>query len=281
MTTTPLRDRARQQRPDSQPDHQPAAAPDEFPPVEYNDPVPDDPTPLPPHLAWLRVMRDVRNITKQSDLPLPGGKTVKFRGINEVVSALSNALRRHGVVIIPADVDAHYRDVKSVKGTQMRECTVKVTYWIYGPDGNHLVACGQGEAAAVGDNATTKACRVAYRNMALDALCAATGAPDPESEGFERGEQTISPAGYATEIMDERTTLARLRQIRGELRDAGRLTASVETPQGDMALGALIDHVGLARKEGRDPFPAADTDDVTGGADPDSDPVVDDPAGAP
>lgn len=287
MTAAPLRERAQAARNPDRPG-QPAPEPARRPApavTEYTEPPDPDPEQVPVHIAWARVMRDVRAIAKASEYA-EGNTRYSYRGVDDVLAAVANSVRRHGVIVMPVHVDTSYRDTRSSRDKPMRECTVVVTYAVWGPTGDVLAvpnpATGTpmmpqsaGESLDTGDKGTTKAMTIALRNLFLQGLTAPTGT-DPEAGGVERGERVITPAAYAEEIIDGRTSLGRLRQIRAELKDAGRVGVVVATPRGEMALGALIDYVGLERKEGRDPFPdpAAGDDpadapsDVDGGDQP-------------
>jgi hypothetical protein len=236
------------------PDDTPTYTPADLPDVEYTDPI-TDPDVVPVHVAWTRVMRDVRGIGKGSRLEMPGLKPFNYRGVDEVFNAAGPALRRHGVTILPVRVDAVYRDTRTSKGNAMRECTCTVDYLIVGPDGGTLpTGQSRGEAVDTMDKGTTKAMSVAYRNFLLQALCVPTNLPDPEASGVERGEHTRTAASYRDEALDTGTSLARLRQMRGELKDARRLGELVTNEVGEPEpIAALIDRVGSERKAAAEP----------------------------
>ncbi|WP_372663680.1 ERF family protein [Amycolatopsis kentuckyensis] len=132
------------------------------------------------------VMADVRAVGKGDYNKQQG---FSFRGIDAVVNAVGPVLRRHRVIVAPLHTEARYRDVLSAKQTPMRECTVLVTYRIYGPAGDHIDTQVAGEAMDIGDKGTPKAMSVAYRTALLQALCLPTNEPDPDHDTYERGDQ--------------------------------------------------------------------------------------------
>jgi hypothetical protein len=206
--------------------------------------------------AWGRVMRDVTSIDKRSEATITttkpdGSKSsyrFNYRGIDKVYNAVGPALRRHGVTIIPERVQAEHNTV----GRQ-RECTVTVTYRIYGPDGSSFAAQGVGEGLDVGERATPKALTTTYRNMLLVALCVPTEDPklDPDVVNIEREvPEARTPASYRDEILDPQTGRARMLQIRRELTAQPALgEAMVLTEYGaaEMSLLALLSAVGQQR----------------------------------
>jgi hypothetical protein len=222
----------------------------------------------PVRILWAHLMRDVRNIQRQSVVPVQG-KNVKFRGINEVIAGTANAVRRYGLIIVPVGADLTASDTASAsKGTPMREIVGVWSYQILGPMGDTIPFVGAGQAADTGDRAVTKAGRVAYRNALLDLLNASTGAPDPEETEFERGVPRVSDAAYRAELLDPATPLDRMRQIRKEIGEQGRLDYLIADGYGaDVSWRTLIDHVGAERKLGRDPYPTNTDEPPTEGGD--------------
>lgn len=147
----------------------------------------------PVHKALADVMDDVREVAKTEYHDSPQAK-FRFRGIDATVNAVGPALRDHGVVVAPIDVDVHYRDVTTSTGKASRECTVKVTYRFHGPAGDCLDVMVPGESLDTGDKGTAKAMSVAYRIALLQALSLPTGERDPDHDAYERvtPEQTES-----------------------------------------------------------------------------------------
>lgn len=191
------------------------------PAVELPDlgiPEPDEggPEQVPVHVAWLRVRRDVGAVRK--DDVFTGGTRYNFRGIDRVLNAFGPATLRHGVNVLPVKVETSYRDTRSSNDKPTRECTVLVTYRIYGPTGDFFEVQSAGESLDVGDKGTPKALSTALRSLLLLGGLIPSTDPDPELSTIERGEAPVrSPASYAEEILSPSTSPGRMQQISQEL----------------------------------------------------------------
>ena len=103
------------------------------------------------------------------------------------MNAVGPALRKHGVVILPEDVEVHRSNGTTANGKQTAEVVLKVTYRVYGPNGDSIHGKVAAEAMDFGDKAIAKAMSVAYRTFLLQALTIPTDEHDPDSESYERG----------------------------------------------------------------------------------------------
>lgn len=206
-----------------------------LPDVDYSQNPIADADKVPVAVAWSRVMADVQSITKADRRDDVGGR-YNFRGVDRVVNAVGPALRRHGVVVVPVRVfDVEYRETKTSKGTVMQECTLKVSWAVYGPDGDRLqdLLESAGQATDTQDKATSKATSVAHRVLFLTGLHIPTQDPDIE-KGYDRGEQPrVNPNAYRDEIANPQTSAGRLRQIRKEINDFGIVNTLVVNENGD------------------------------------------------
>lgn len=136
------------------------------------------------HQALTKVMGDVQAVRKDSKNQ---AQRFNFRGIDAVMNAVGPALRKHGVTILPEDVEVHRSNGTTANGKQTAEVVIKVTYRIYGPSGDSIHGKVAAEAMDFGDKAVAKAMSVAYRTFLLQALTIPTDEPDPDGESFERG----------------------------------------------------------------------------------------------
>lgn len=136
------------------------------------------------HQALSKVMGDVQAVKKDSKNQ---AQRFNFRGIDAVMNAVGPALRKHGVTILPEDVEVHRSNGTTASGKQTAEVVVKVTYRVYGPAGDSIHGKVAAEAMDFGDKAIPKAMSVAYRTFLLQALTIPTDEPDPDGESFERG----------------------------------------------------------------------------------------------
>ena len=136
------------------------------------------------HQALSKVMGDVQAVKKDSKNQ---AQRFNFRGIDAVMNAVGPALRKHGVTILPEDVEVHRSNGTTANGKQTAEVVVKVTYRVYGPSGDSIHGKVAAEAMDFGDKAIAKAMSVAYRTFLLQALTIPTDEPDPDGESYERG----------------------------------------------------------------------------------------------
>lgn len=147
------------------------------------------------HQALSKVMAEVQAVRKDSKNQ---AQRFNFRGIDAVMNAVGPALRKHGVVILPEEVDVHRTNGTTANGKQTAEVVVKVTYRVYGPNGDSIHGKVAAEAMDFGDKAIAKAMSVAYRTFLLQALTIPTDEPDPDSESYERGVPSGTGASQQT-----------------------------------------------------------------------------------
>lgn len=139
--------------------------------------------------AIAQVMAEVTSVSK--DDQFSGGQTrFAYRGVDRVVKALSGAMRKHHVVMLPVcSAIPEYIQVATSQGKPASMVRVLVTYRIYGPAGDYVEAAAPGEAMDSGDKAVSKAMSVAWRTALLQVFFLPTEEPDPDSEGYELGKQ--------------------------------------------------------------------------------------------
>lgn len=222
-----------------------------LPDIDIEEPGPEGPEQVPVHVAWSRVMADVRKISKGGEGGVytgPGG--YDFRGIDRTVNAFGPVLRRHGVLVLPVKVEPTFRDARTAGGKSTTETRVVVTWLVMGPAGDSLpLLQSAGEALDSSDKGTAKAQSVAQRVLLLTAAQVPTGDPDPDLVNVERGEAPVrSAASYRDEALDPSTSVARLRQIHHELKTQRMLGATVTNETGDdEQIGALVARIGKER----------------------------------
>ncbi|WP_411084815.1 ERF family protein, partial [Streptomyces sp. cmx-18-6] len=190
----------------------------------------DDPEMVPVHLAWLRVRKEVRAIAKGEQYNAAGTR-YNFRGVDTVVNTFGPVTLKHGVNVLPTRVDAEYRDTTTSKGNKMRECTVRVSWLIVGPKGDTLPPLQtQGEALDSADKGTAKAQSVALRVLLLTGGLTPTHDKDPDASHVERGNEAParSAESYRDEILDKKTSAARIQQIGYEVANLRMLNAKVQ-----------------------------------------------------
>lgn len=203
---------------------------------------------VPVVVAWMRVMREVREIRKDSRYS-GGGTNYTFRGVDAAMNIFGAAIRKHGVIIMPSNVESSYRDTKTTKGNAVRECTVTVTYTIYGPKGDSITAMSAGESLDSADKGTAKAMSVALRVLLLQGGMVPTENRDPDADRHERGEAEVRTAeSYLAEAKADETSKSRMLTIYNEVKRHGMLDAMVTNAEGEPTeLGPYIVELGRAR----------------------------------
>ena len=168
-------------------------------------------TNLPIAQALNEVMKEVGAVKKNDRNSSQG---FNFRGIDAVVNAVSPALQKHGVIVVPSVEDYEYHSVEIGKNrTVMGHVKVKVTYTFIGAGGDAIKATVVGEAMDSGDKATAKAMSVAFRTALLQTLSLPTDEPDPDSQSYERSERVqvnTKALAEAIAVADDLEKLAKL-----------------------------------------------------------------------
>lgn len=124
-----------------------------------------------------------------------------FRGIDAVINAVSPALRKHGVVVVPTVITSDYESVQVGQNrTVMGHARITITYTFYAPDGSNVAATVSAESMDSGDKATAKAYSVAFRTALLQTLCLPTDEADPDSDTYERSPHDAPQREQATRI---------------------------------------------------------------------------------
>jgi hypothetical protein len=208
---------------------------------------PDDPPQVPVHIAFMRVMRDIRAVAKLDKVK--EGTRFDYRGVDRAMEAYAPVTRRHGVIIMPTEIETNYAPATTSTGKPTRECTAIVRYRIYGPMGDWMPAAAAGESLDSSDKGTAKAQAVALRTLLFHGGMVPLRDTDPDAHNIERGEAPPRKAGdYRDEALNPRTSTARLRQMHFELKSMNRLGELVENEVGDdEAIGQLIVRLGKER----------------------------------
>ena len=115
------------------------------------------------------------------------GAGFKFRGIDDVLNALSPLLAKHGLVIIPRVISRACTERASKAGGALFYVTVEAEFdFVSAEDGSKTTARMIGEAMDSGDKATNKAMSAAYKYPAFQTFAIPTeGTPDADAETHE------------------------------------------------------------------------------------------------
>jgi hypothetical protein len=107
-----------------------------------------------------------------------------FRGIDDVLNALSSALIEAGLVILPRVTERVVTERETKNGGALFYVTVKVEFDLVAvEDGSKHTIITYGEAMDSADKATNKAMSAAYKYLALLTFCIPTeAAPDTDAD---------------------------------------------------------------------------------------------------
>lgn len=119
-----------------------------------------------------------------------------FRGIDDVLNALSGALVQAGLVILPRCVERECVERTTAKGNALFYVTCKVEFDLVSTeDGSKHTVCTYGEAMDSADKATNKAMSAAYKYLALLVFCIPTeSTPDADQDTHEVTAKPAAPA---------------------------------------------------------------------------------------
>lgn len=124
----------------------------------------------------------------------------KFRGIDDVLNALSGALVAAGLVILPRCTERTVAERQTAKGGALFNVVCRVEFDLVSTeDGSKHTVCTYGEAMDSADKATNKAMSAAYKYLALLVFCIPTEASADTDADFSTHEVVhgMSPSNVA------------------------------------------------------------------------------------
>jgi hypothetical protein len=135
-----------------------------------------------------------------------------FRGIDDVLNALSAALVAAGLVILPRCVERETVERTTAKGGAIFYVTCKVEFDLVSTeDGSKHTVCTYGEAMDSADKATNKAMSAAYKYLALLVFCIPTEAsPETDADFSTHEVQPQQHKGAGTPDMSPKARAARI-----------------------------------------------------------------------
>ena len=110
----------------------------------------------------------------------------KYRGIDAVMNALSPALQKHKVFVVPEVLEVTREDRTSKNGSALIYTTSRIRYTFYAEDGSNVQATVVGEGMDSGDKSCNKAMSVAFKYALFQVFCIPTEEMhDPDAESYE------------------------------------------------------------------------------------------------
>lgn len=127
------------------------------------------------YAAIAAVSKDMATQGISKDRKNQQGSGYNFRGIDDVLNALSPSLVEHGLVIIPRCIERESVERQTKAGGAIFYTTVKVEFdFISVSDGSKHTAVMYGEAMDTSDKSTNKAMSAAYKYVAFQTFCIPT-----------------------------------------------------------------------------------------------------------
>ena len=157
------------------------------------------------------------------------GAGYKFRGIDDVLNALSSALVAAGLVILPRCTERVVEERATKAGGAMFNVTCRVEFDLVSTeDGSKHTVCTYGEAMDSADKATNKAMSAAYKYLALLVFCIPTEATADNDADFSTHETSAAAKGEPSP--KDRAALLIAGVKRGDAAGAAAAIASWEQP---------------------------------------------------
>lgn len=104
-----------------------------------------------------------------------------YRGIDDMLNALSPLYAKHGLVVVPRVLSREVTQATTKSGGTLWKIAVCVEYHLYASDGSTLVASTYGEAMDSADKATNKALSAAYKYLVIQLFAIpVVGTPDAD-----------------------------------------------------------------------------------------------------
>lgn len=129
------------------------------------------------------VMNDIGAVGKNSKNAQQG---FMFRGIDAVYNALSPALVKNKMFIVPEILEQTREERETARGGTLIYSICKIKFTFYAEDGSSITATVIGEGMDSGDKATNKAMSIAYKYACFQVFCIPTEEMvDPDAECHE------------------------------------------------------------------------------------------------
>lgn len=114
----------------------------------------------------------------------------KFRGIDDVYNALSPAMTKNGIFVVPRVLRMTQEDRASKNGGTQIHTVLDMEYTFYAVDGSNVVAQVVGEAMDRSDKSVNKAMSAAFKYACFQTFCIPTEEmKDADAESPEAGQK--------------------------------------------------------------------------------------------
>lgn len=148
------------------------------------------------YTAISKVMADIGAVGKNQKNTQ---QNFMFRGIDAVMNALSPALIKHKIFVVPEILEQNREERTTKNGSNLIYSICKIKYTFYAEDGSSIYAITIGEGMDSGDKATNKAMAIAFKYACFQVFCIPTEEMlDPDVESPEASKKKV-----AKEVIDE------------------------------------------------------------------------------
>jgi hypothetical protein len=128
----------------------------------------------------------------------------KFRGIDAVMNALSPALVKNKVFVVPEVLEQIREERQTQRGGNLIYSVCKIKYTFYAEDGSSVTATVIGEGMDSGDKSCNKAMSIAFKYACFQVFCIPTEEmTDPDAECHEVKPKKAEPTPEQTKEMEQ------------------------------------------------------------------------------
>jgi hypothetical protein len=132
-----------------------------------------------------------------------------FRGIDDVVNAISPILSKHGILTVPEVQDMRRETITNAKGSQLNYTVATVKYNFYAEDGSYVTATVLGEGMDSGDKSANKAMSGAYKYALFQVFHIPTEETSPYTDSeIDSPEAPIMPKQNNALSPEDKTAVA-------------------------------------------------------------------------
>lgn len=132
------------------------------------------------YAAISAVMNEVGVVGKDKKNALQG---FKYRGIDDVMNALSPALSKNHIFVVPQVLEQAREERQTKTGGSLIYSILKIKYTFYAEDGSNVEAIVIGEGMDSGDKGSNKSMSIAFKYACFQVFCIPTEEmKDPDGE---------------------------------------------------------------------------------------------------
>lgn len=168
------------------------------------------------------VMSDIGAIGKDSKNQMQG---FNFRGIDAVMNALSPALIKNHIFIVPEVLEQTREERTSTKGAALIYSVCRVKYTFYAEDGSSISAVVIGEGMDSGDKATNKAMSIAFKYACFQVFCIPTKEmADPDADAHEvlaKKAEKENPQDEIEKVSKAKISAAKVKSLKKKIEEDG------------------------------------------------------------